>query len=299
VIEVEHLSYAYPLTAHPVLYDVSFSVPAGQFCAVIGPNSAGKSTLCYALSGFIPHFYHGTQQGRVTVAGLEVPITPLAGLAGTVGLVFQNPFNQITGARFTVRGEVAFGLENLGVPRDEMLRRSEDALRLVGLERFAERSPYELSGGQQQRLAIASVIIMRPSVLILDEPTSQLDPVGTREVFAALGDLARSGETTVILVEHKLEWIASFADRVIALAGGQIIADGAPRDVLTAPGVAAQAVGQTRYTRAARLAVERGLAYAASPLPVTLGQSVDFFSAARPSTSHDKQESRVESDDRS
>jgi energy-coupling factor transporter ATP-binding protein EcfA2 len=231
------------------------------------------------LSGFIPHFYHGTQLGLVSVAGMNIPDTPLAELAGTVGLVFQNPFNQITGARFTVQGEVAFGLENLGVPRDEILRRTDQTLQTVGLSSLAERSPYELSGGQQQRLAIASVLVMRPRVLILDEPTSQLDPVGTKEVFAALAALARSGEVTVILVEHKLEWVASFADRVIAMAEGHILADGPPREVLTAPAVANQGIGQTRYTRAARLALSRGLVQPDSPLPVTLIQSVEFFAA--------------------
>jgi len=277
MITVERLSYAYPLTSQPALWDISFSVPDGQFCALVGPNGAGKSTLCYALSGFIPHFYHGTIQGRVDVAGLNVGVTPLGELAGTVGLVFQNPFNQITGARFTVRGEVAFGLESLGVPREEILIRTDEALAMVGLEGLAERSPYELSGGQQQRLAIASVVVMRPKVLILDEPTSQLDPVGTKDVFASLATLAAGGGMTVILVEHKLEWVASFADRVIALADGRVIADGGPREVLTSSAVAASQVGQTRYTLAARLAQQRGLADVDAPLPVTLDQALDFF----------------------
>ena len=281
MITVEHLSYAYPLTAQAALWDISFSVPDGQFCALVGPNRAGKSTLCYALSGFIPHFYHGTIQGRVEVAGLDVGATPLGELAGTVGLVFQNPFNQITGARFSVRGEVAFGLESLGVARDEILARTDEALAMVGLEGLAERSPYELSGGQQQRLAIASVVVMRPKVLILDEPTSQLDPVGTKEVFASLATLARGGEMTVILVEHKLEWVASFADRVIALAGGRVIADDAPREALTSDAVASSRVGQTRYTLAARLAQERGLIDAGAALPVTLDQALDVFKAGK------------------
>ncbi len=277
MIAINGLTYTYPLTAHPALREVSLSVPAGQFCAVVGANGAGKSTLCYALAGFVPHFYHGTLIGSVSVAGQAVSDTTPGDLAGTVGLVFQNPFNQISGARFSVREEVAFGLENLGTPRDEMLPRIDEALALTGLTDLAERSPYELSGGQQQRLALASVIVMQPRVLVLDEPTSQLDPVGTREVFAALRDLTAGGDTTVILTSHKLEWVAAFAERVIALHAGSVAAEGPPREVLAAPLMAEIGVGHTRYTRAARAAQDRGLVPTGRPLPVTLEQAVEFF----------------------
>jgi energy-coupling factor transport system ATP-binding protein len=281
MIHVEGLTYTYPATSSPALRGVSFEVPQGQFCTVIGANGAGKSTLCYALTGFVPHFYRGTIEGRVDVAHHDVPETSLADLAGEVGLVFANPFNQITGARFTVREEVAFGLENLGVPREEMPPRIEQVLAVTGLAELADRSPYALSGGQQQRLAIASVLIMRPPVLVLDEPTSQLDPVGTREVFKVLADLARSGDTTVVLSEHKLEWVAVFADRVIVLADGQIVADGPPRTVLASPDLERFGVGSTRYTRVARRAQAEGLAAATRPLPVTLEQTVAFLGSTQ------------------
>ncbi len=277
MIQVDNLSYRYPGTTIPALRGVTLHVPPGQFCAIVGPNGAGKSTLCYALAGFIPHFYHGALTGSVRVDGLDVPATPLGELAGVAGLVVQNPFNQITGARFTVREEVAFGLENLGLPRDEILSHVADSLVLVGLADYAEHSPFALSGGQQQRLAIASVVAMRPRVLILDEPTSQLDPVGTKEVFAALRSLAASGDATVILVEHKLEWVAAFADRVVALADGAIVVDGPPRDALSDPLMEEIGVGTTRYTRAARLAQAQGLVPPDRSLPVTLDQAVEFF----------------------
>lgn len=278
MISVRHLTFAYALTSTAALWDISFDVPAGQFCALVGPNRAGKSTLCYALSGFIPHFYRGQMSGEVTVADSPVAATPLSELAGKIGLVFQNPFNQITGARMTVRGEIAFGLENMGVPRGEMLTRVDEALEMVGLSGLADRSPGQLSGGQQQRLALASVLVLRPQVLVLDEPTSQLDPLGTREVFSVLVRLVQSTGTTVVLVEHKLEWVGAFADRVIALANGQIIADGPPRNVLQSTAGKEAGVGQTRYTQAARLARERGLVSSDSRLPVTLEQAVSFFS---------------------
>jgi energy-coupling factor transporter ATP-binding protein EcfA2 len=277
MIHVHDLTYRYPGQSRPALLDVNLDVPAGQFCAVVGANAAGKSTLCYALTGFVPHFYRGKLQGTISVAGRDLLQTPLGELAGEIGLVFQNPFNQITGARFTVREEVAFGLENLGLPREEILSRVDEALALTGLADVADRSPYALSGGQQQRLAIASMAVMRPRVLVLDEPTSQLDPVGTREVFAALSALAAAGDTTVVLAEHKLEWLAAFAQRVVALSGGQIVADGPPREVLTSPEMEGCGVGQTRYTQAARVAQRDGLVPADKPLPVTLGQAIDFF----------------------
>lgn len=276
MITLDTVTYRYPQTRTPALDDVSLHIPQGQFCAVVGANGAGKSTLCYAISGFIPHFYKGTLAGTLTVAGHETAETPLAELAGHVGLVFSNPFNQITGARFTVLEEVAYGLENLGVPRAEMRERAHAALRLTGLDGLDDRSPYALSGGQQQRLAIASVVVMQPQLLVLDEPTSQLDPAGTRDIFALLDRLASSGETTVVLASHKLEWVGTHADRVIVLDAGRVLLDDEPRAVLGSP-VSAETAGSTRYTQAARVAQKRGLLPPDTTLPVTLRQAITVF----------------------
>jgi energy-coupling factor transport system ATP-binding protein len=277
VIEVSGLTFTYAGNLNPAVRGIDLSIPEGQLFAIVGPNAAGKSTLCYALTGFIPHFFNGELEGTVQVAGRSVRDTPLGELAGSVGLVFQNPFSQISGARFSVREEVAFGLENLGIPRPEMAQRIEQALALTGLDGLADRSPYALSGGQQQRLAIASMIVMRPQVLVLDEPTSQLDPAGTREVFAALRSLTAERQMTVVVVEHKLEWVATFADRVLLLSGGQAVAMGDPRQVLASPQLEAHGVDPTRYSRAARQAQRRGLAPAGALLPVTLAQAAEFF----------------------
>ncbi len=277
VIEISGLSFTYAGASSPSLRQISLSIEAGQLCAVVGANGAGKTTLCYALTGFIPHFYRGALEGSVRLAGKDVIQASPAELAGEAGLVFQNPFNQITGARFTVREEVAFGLENLAVPREEMLKRVDQALTTTGLLELAERSPFALSGGQQQRLALASVLAMQPRLLVLDEPTSQLDPAGTREVFAALRDMAAEGKTTIVLTEHKLAHVAAFADRVIALAEGQIVGDGPPAEVLTSSLLRSCGVGETRYTQAARRAQARQLVPAERPLPVTLDQAVRFF----------------------
>src|SRR5512140_1279443 len=216
IIELQHVTYKYPLTETPVLSGINLSVNEGEFVAVVGPNGAGKSTLCYTIAGFIPHFFKGDLQGTVEVAGIEAKSSTLNQWVLNVGLAFQNPFNQISGAKFTVFEEVAFGLENLGVPRQEIGPRVEQALALNGIADLADRSPYSLSGGQQQRVALTSILVMQPKVLVLDEPTSQMDPAGTREVFGLIRSLAERG-MTVVMAEHKIEWVATFAHRVVAL----------------------------------------------------------------------------------
>jgi energy-coupling factor transporter ATP-binding protein EcfA2 len=194
-----------------------------------------------------------------------------------VGLVFQNPFNQISGAKYTVFEEVAFGLENLGVPRAEIIRRVEEVLERIGIADLADRSPYSLSGGQQQRVALASILVMQPKVLVLDEPTSQMDPIGTREVFGAIRKMAEQG-ITVVMAEHKVEWIAQFADRVIALWEGKILLEGTPHQVLTDERLCEKGFGVSRYTTTARLAIPRSLWKKERPLPVTLEEAVAGFS---------------------
>ena len=191
------------------------------------------------------------------------------------GTAFQNPFNQISGAKYTVFEEIAFGLENIGVPREEMKQRVEEAMKLTGISDLADRSPYSLSGGQQQRVALTSILVMQPKLLVLDEPTSQMDPIGTREVFGVIRTMAESG-MTVVMVEHKVEWIAQFADRVIALKDGQILLEGKPQEVLTSDLLAEKGFGISRYTSTARKAKEQGL-WKKENLPVTLDEAVEGF----------------------
>lgn len=278
MIDLKEVSYAYPQAKEPALRKVTLQVPEGQFLAVVGGNRAGKSTLSYVLSGFIPHHFKGSYRGKIKVAGMDLPQHSLGEIAGEIGLVFANPFNQISGARFTVEEEVAFGLENLGMPRAEMHERVDRVLQTTGLADVAKRSPYALSGGQQQRLALASMLVMQPRLLVLDEPTSQLDPVGKKEVFSVLDQLATERKMTVVIIEHELEWIGDFVDRVIVMDKGRIVKDGEPREVLTDEALVEMGVGQTRYTIVARQAREKGLVNADGPLPVTLNQAVEFFS---------------------
>ena len=278
IIELVDFSYRYPAVEDMALEDVNLQIEEGSFVAIAGANESGKSTLCYALSGFVPHFFGGHPEGEVTIGSHNLSEVDHTELAGTVGLVFQDPFNQISGARFTVREEVAFGLENLGVPRKQMDHRIDRVLQLTGLSELDDRSPYALSGGQQQRLALASVMVMEPLVLVLDEPTSQLDPAGTLEVFEALNSLAESGDTTIVIAEHKLEWIASFAERAILLQAGRVIDDGPPTEVLTGERALQAGLPETHFTRAARLARQRGLVSRDRPLPVDLDGAIRYFS---------------------
>ncbi len=274
ILFVHNLNFQYAQTSAPALRDINLQIEPGTVSAIIGANGAGKSTLAYALAGYIPHFFKGSMQGTVRINGADTAKTPLSDLVTRVGMVFQNPFNQISGAKLTVFEEVAFGLENLGIPRDEMKSRVDRTLALFGLEQAADQSPFALSGGQQQRLALASIFVMNPPIMILDEPTSQLDPEGTKQVMESIQALVAEGKT-IVLIEHKLEWIARLASRVLVLNHGALVADGEPRLILSR--AAEWALNETRYARAARLAKEKNLINTTAPLPQTLEQATAFF----------------------
>ena len=280
-INLQNVTYKYPLIKTPALQDINLQIDEGEFVAVIGPNGAGKSTLCYTLAGFVPHFFKGEISGSVEVAGMESSKSTLDEWILNVGLAFQNPFNQISGAKYTVFEEIAFGLENIGTPREEIKSRVQEALKLTGILDLADRSPYSLSGGQQQRVALTSILVMQPRLLVLDEPTSQMDPIGTREVFGVIRKMAEGG-MTVVMVEHKVEWIAQFADRVIALKDGSIFLEGKPHEVLTSAALAEYGFGISRYTSTARQAKKQGL-WKKDRLPVTLDEAVEGFALTLPS----------------
>ncbi|MEM0375409.1 MAG: ABC transporter ATP-binding protein, partial [Nitrososphaerota archaeon] len=188
-IEVRDLGFRYEGSQDWALMDVSLEVESGELVLVLGSTGSGKSTLLRCLIGLIPHFYSGDYRGTVRVMGMEVASTPVHRLATRVGMVFQNPETQIFST--SVESEIAFPLENLGLPRDEMERRVEWALKRFGLEGLRRRNPAELSGGQKQRLAIATVTAMGPDVLLLDEPTSMLDPLSAKEVLELVVELCR------------------------------------------------------------------------------------------------------------
>lgn len=273
-LEVTGLTYRYPAGATPALREVSFHLRPGEFLGIVGQSGAGKSTLCAALAGLVPHFFGGQMEGRVLVDGLDTRQVPVADLTAEVGLVLQNPFTQLTGVKETVEGEVAFGLENRGVPRTEMRRMVAETLERLGLAPLRDRHPFTLSGGQMQRVALASVLVMRPRILVCDEPTSQLDPQGVREVMGLLADLHRGG-TTIVLVEHRTSLLAEMATRVLLLADGQVLADGSPREVLGRPDLEHLGVRPPLPARIYRDV--RDLLPAGTPVPLTVAEARAAF----------------------
>jgi energy-coupling factor transporter ATP-binding protein EcfA2 len=212
---VEHLSYAYP-GGHGALSDVSLALEPGEVVALLGPSGGGKSTLLRALAGLVPHFHGGRFSGRVEVGGLDTRRTRPADLAGTVATLFQDPEDQVVFTR--VAAEVAFGLENLGAPPEEIAPRALEALAAVGAAHLAERPIAELSGGELQRVCLASVLALRPRLLLLDEPTSQLDPEGA----AAAIELARGSGAAVVVSEQRPERVLDACDGVLFLANGRL-----------------------------------------------------------------------------
>lgn len=250
-IVVENLKYKYPLTDKLALDDISFKVEQGEFIGIIGKNSSGKSTLCQALVGLIPHFYKGAYGGKVFISGMEVLNTSISDIVKKVGIVFQNPFTQITGSKLSVYEEISFGLENLGVPRNEMIKRIDYSLKLLDIYKYKDRSPFELSGGQMQRVAIASIISMNPDIIILDEPTSQLDPQGSEEVYKAIQKLSLEGKT-VIMVDHKMEKIAQYASKVMLLGEGKIVDFDVPAKVFSRDDLENYGVTAPVYTKICR-----------------------------------------------
>lgn len=231
IIKVENFTFYYGDSELPALADINFTVQRGEFLGLTGPTGAGKTTLALALNGIIPHFQRGRWSGRVSVAGLVTAETSCARLAQVVGSVFQDPEAQLVAAE--VEEELAFGLENLAVPREEMSRRIDEALSMVGIQQLRHRSLKELSGGQKQKVAIAAAVALRPAILVLDEPTSELDPQGTLEVMEVLQMLNRRYHITILLIEQKLSVIAPYISRLICLNKGRMVADASPRQILS------------------------------------------------------------------
>lgn len=231
IIRFDDVTFTYAAAEEPALRSISLEIQEGEYVAILGLNGAGKTTLGLCVNGVIPTMLGGELEGTVTVAGLNVSEYPVREMAKVVGMVFDNPEFQMS--QLSVAEEVALGLENAGVPYEEMRVIIPETLELVGLGGFEERSPLGLSGGQQQRLAIASVLAMRPKVLIMDEPTSNLDPIGKQEVFDMAAKLNRERGMTVIVIEHEVEVMAQYANRVVVLDGGTVVMNGTPQEIFS------------------------------------------------------------------
>lgn len=234
IVTIENLGYAYPpleTNGEPewVLRGINLEIAEGEFVSIMGATGVGKTTLCLALNGIVPHSTGGIIRGNVTIDGLNTKRHPVPELAQRVGVVFQEPETQLF--NMTVESEVAFGLESLGAPREEIQERVTWALSVVGMSDFRQRSPFKLSGGQKQRVAIASILAMSPKILVLDEPTASLDPLGKTEVFSIVRELRQRRGMTIIMVEHESERIAEFSDRVIVLGDGKVVMADTPANV--------------------------------------------------------------------
>jgi len=230
LIRVENLTFYYNGAEKPALENINLNISDGEFVLVTGPSGGGKSSLCRCFNGLIPHFYGGKIAGRIEVQGLDVLKHETKELAARVGMIFQDPENQLVTTE--VEREIAFGLENLAFPRTLIARRIEESLDTLGISHLRHRHVYELSGGEKQKIAIASVLALHPEILILDEPTSELDPRSAEDVLSLVQRLNDELGITIVLIEHRLDRVLHYVDRLIVLDGGKIIADGKTRDVL-------------------------------------------------------------------
>ncbi|WP_251388251.1 energy-coupling factor ABC transporter ATP-binding protein [Mediterraneibacter agrestimuris] len=232
VAKLKDINYKYPLAEGYALKDVNFEFEAGKFYGLIGENGGGKTTLCNLIRGLIPHFYNGELTGEAVVFDTDIKEHNAEELAVRIGYVFQNPFNQMSGIKSTVFEEIAMGLENLGIEKEEIIERVSGVCELLGIEELMTKNPNELSGGQRQRVAFAAIIVMDNDMLVIDEPTSQLDPHGTEMVFEIIRKLKDSGKT-IVLVEHKIDLIAEYCDEVLVMDKGHIVCSGKTQDILS------------------------------------------------------------------
>ena len=273
--KLENVSYQYPLENRKVLKNINLDIKKGEFWAVIGKNGSGKTTLCSILRRFVPDFYKGELTGKITLEGKELKEYSQKEIVQKIGFVFQNPFTQISGVKNTVFEEIAYGLENLGLEREVIISEVEKILKLLEIEKLRDRNPYDLSGGQKQRVALASIIAMDPDILVIDEPTSQLDPKGTEDIFKIINLMANEGKT-IILVEHKLELIAEYAQNILVLDEGEIILSGKAEEVLNNKILLEKEIGMTQYSILA-YELEKARKVELEEIPITKEKTVELL----------------------
>ena len=270
VIELKDYSWKYLNTQQPALEGINLQIEEGMFVGVIGPNGSGKTTLAYSMNGLIPGQYNGIKNGEVLVYGKEVEQYEHGGLQKIAGMVFSDPEAQFTA--MTVEDELVFGLENLGMDIPEIRERLEWVTALTGLEKMLLKPPYELSGGQKQRVALAAVLAMTPKILILDEPTTMLDPISRRRVFDVLAKLKNEQHNTIIVIEHNLENLIPLADRMILLSDNKLLLEDETHaffqnmELLTSEGI--YPPGALRFFYELQKA-----GYTSDPLPLTVPEA--------------------------
>ena len=273
--KIENVNYKYPLEEKQALKNINIEIKKGEFWAIIGKNGSGKTTFCNMLRRFVPDFYKGELTGKITLEDKELKDYSQKELVQKIGFVFQNPFTQISGVKDTVFEEIAYGLENLGLDKEEIISKVEKILKLLEIEKLRERNPYDLSGGQKQRVALASIIAMDPDILVIDEPTSQLDPKGTEDIFKIINLMANEGKT-IILVEHKLELIAEYAQNILVFDEGEIILSGKAEEVLNNKILLEKEIGMTQYSILA-YELEKARKVEFEEIPITKEKTVELL----------------------
>src|ERR1700738_144694 len=283
IVDLRDITYTYEGETTPVINGVSLRVEPGEFVLILGPSGCGKSTLLNVLSGTIPHTLRGELSGHAVVCGKSVPDTKVTNFATEVGMVFQDPEAQIINTR--VRDEVCFGLENLCRPVDEIMARQAEALAYVGLPDAGDLSIFDMSGGQKQRISIAAVLAARPRLLVLDEPTANLDPAGMAGVFAVLHRLIREFNTNIVMVKHRVDELADRVSRVIMMDRGAVVFDGKPRAAFARHREGQSEEAETICSRAwspqvsefaLDLAAAAGIAVAPDVMPLNVTEAVAF-----------------------
>jgi energy-coupling factor transport system ATP-binding protein len=277
-IELRNVTYKYPFTRNFALKDVTYTFESGKFYGIIGENGGGKTTLCNLLRGLIPHFYKGKLKGEVMVNGIDIREWDLDELSAQIGYVFQNPFTQISGIKTTVFEEVAMGLENLGIPKEDIIQKVTNVCKALKIDDLIKNNPNELSGGQRQRVAFASILSMETEMLIIDEPTSQLDPEGTEDVFGIIKTL-KDSDKMLILVEHKIDMIAEYCDEIIVMNEGCIVFSGPTHEILSNPEIMEQGAMMPQSAIFGHKMQEAGKPLAR--IPITLSEAVSLVKARR------------------
>lgn len=272
MIKIENFTFYYSDAEKPALEDINLEIQDGEFVLVTGPSGGGKSSLCRCLNGLIPHFYGGKVAGKVEVQGLNVMKHPTKEMATKVGMIFQDPENQLVAT--DVEREIAFGLENLAFPRNLIAKRMEESLDTLGISGLRYRQVHELSGGEKQKVVIASVLALHPEILILDEPTSELDPKSAEEVLSIVERLNDELGITVVLIEHRLDRVLQHVDRLIVLDQGRVVADGSTRDILNKSyqEITDTGVGMPPIIKLAHELENRGISVNEAPLTVKEGR---------------------------
>ncbi len=275
MIKLSDFTFCYNDAEKPALQEINLEIPDGEFVLMTGPSGGGKSTLCRCLNGLVPHFYGGKLSGRVVVQGLDTRNHSPKELATKVGMVFQDPENQLVA--MDVEREIAFGLENLAFSKKVIVKRIEESLDTLGISHLRHRAVHELSGGEKQKIAIASVLALHPDILVLDEPTSELDPRSAEDVLSILQRLNDELGLTIVLIEHRLDRVVQYANRLVVIDQGKIIANGAAKNILNNDyaKISEAGVGLPSVVRLAHELKQKG--FVINGIPLTVKEARTMF----------------------